>query len=412
MSAFLIDRARVFNGARLIEQADVLVEDQRIVAIARSLRADEGVRIVDGQGKTLLPGLIDAHVHVRPPGLAEQAIAFGVTTVLDMGSEPALMLPYRERAEQRNDIADIRSSSAAVTPPGGHPSPLVGLLFEQTLPGLEDVAHAPDFVHARIAERADYIKLVIEDGAMFGTSLPALSEEQTEAVVRVAHAQGKLAVAHAHTQAAAWQAVRAGVDGLAHLFIDSPPEQALIAEIAERDIFVTPTLTLLEAMVGRRTGAGLADDGRVRELLSKEWIANLRRAWRFDCPGDSEHAVEAVARLYAAGVRILAGTDAACLGIVGTAPGPSLHRELELLVDAGLTESEAIAAATSVPADCFGLHDRGRIAPGLQADLVLVDGDPTTDISDSLSIEAVWRRGERLDREASSRGSRGPAGAR
>jgi imidazolonepropionase-like amidohydrolase len=403
MSAFLVERARVFNGTRMIEQADVLVEEGRIGALARSLRADDGVAVVHASGKTLLPGLIDAHVHVRPPGLAEQAIAFGVTTVLDMGSEPALMGPYRERAAARSDIADIRTPSSPATPPGGHPSPLVGLFFDQSLPGLERAADAGDFVDARIAEGADYIKLVIEDGTMLGTRLPALGAAETEAVVRAAHDRGKLAIAHVHTQAAAWQAVSAGVDGLAHLFIDSPPDQALIEAIAERDIFVTPTLTLLEAMVGRMTGAGLVEDPRVSELLGERWLENLRRVWRFDCPGNYEHAVETVARLYQAGVRLLAGTDAAGLGVVGTAQGVSLHRELELLVDAGLTEVEALAAATSVPANCFGLDDRGRIAPGLQADLMLVDGDPAKEITDTLSIEGVWRRGEELDRAAAIR---------
>jgi imidazolonepropionase-like amidohydrolase len=403
MSRFLVEGARVFNGARLIEQADVLVEEGRVAAIARSLQGDGDVAVIDGTGKTLLPGLIDAHVHVRPPGLAEQAIAFGVTTVLDMGSEPALMGPYRDRAAERNDLADIRSPSSPATPPGGHPAPLVGLVFDQPLPGLEQAADADEFVDARIAEGADYIKLVIEDGAMLGTTLPALGADVTDAVVRAAHARGKLAVAHVHTQAAAWQAIRAGVDGLVHLFIDSPPDQELIEQIAERDLFVSPTLTLLEAMVGRKTGEGLAEDRRVRELLSEPWLENLRRAWRFDCPGNYEHAVETVARLHQAGVRLLAGTDSAGLGVVGTAQGVSLHRELELLVDAGLKETEALAAATSVPADCFGLDDRGRIAPGLQADLLLVEGDPTKAITDTLSIEGVWRRGERLNRVAAIR---------
>ena len=94
---------------------------------------------------------------------------------------------------------------------------------------------------------------------------------------------------------------------------------------------------------------------------------------------------------------ILAGTDAPN---PGTAHGASIHRELELLVRAGLSPLEALRAATSVPARAFALHDRGRIAPGLRADLVLVDGDPTRDILATRNIVAIWKLGRIVDRES------------
>jgi imidazolonepropionase-like amidohydrolase len=102
-----------------------------------------------------------------------------------------------------------------------------------------------------------------------------------------------------------------------------------------------------------------------------------------------------VARLHAAGVPILAGTDAPN---PGTAHGPSLHGELELLVRAGLTPVEALRAATSTPARVFRLGDRGRIAPGMRADLVLVDGDPTSDVTATRRITRIWKNGFPVDR--------------
>jgi hypothetical protein len=96
-------------------------------------------------------------------------------------------------------------------------------------------------------------------------------------------------------------------------------------------------------------------------------------------------------------VRILAGTDAPN---PGTAHGATIHRELELLVAAGLTPAEALGSATSVPAASFGLADRGRIAPGLRADLLLVDGDPTADIKATRAIAGVWKQGEPVDRDS------------
>ncbi|GAA3131279.1 hypothetical protein GCM10020255_005080 [Rhodococcus baikonurensis] len=125
----------------------------------------------------------------------------------------------------------------------------------------------------------------------------------------------------------------------------------------------------------------------------------------FDEPGSTANVIDATRRLYEAGVDVLAGTDAAAVGVPGTAHGVSMHGELELLVDCGLSPAAALRAATLLPAKRFGLDDRGRIALGLQADLVLVDGDPTTDVRQTLSIEGVWRRGELAPRIAQADGA-------
>jgi imidazolonepropionase-like amidohydrolase len=111
--------------------------------------------------------------------------------------------------------------------------------------------------------------------------------------------------------------------------------------------------------------------------------------------GNLGNALATVAALHAAGVDILAGTDVseANPAFGGMAHGASVHHELQLLVQAGLTPLQALRSATSVPARRFALTDRGRITPGALADLLLVDGDPTTTISDTLSTRAVWRRG-------------------
>ena len=114
-------------------------------------------------------------------------------------------------------------------------------------------------------------------------------------------------------------------------------------------------------------------------------------------PKSYEAAETSIKQLRAAGVPILAGTDA---GNPGTSHGAALHRELELLVKAGLTPIEALAAATSVPAKTFRLGDRGRIAKGMRADLVLVNGDPSVDITATRAIDGVWKQGVRADRDS------------
>jgi imidazolonepropionase-like amidohydrolase len=108
--------------------------------------------------------------------------------------------------------------------------------------------------------------------------------------------------------------------------------------------------------------------------------------------------MSAVVPLRDAGVPLLAGTDT---GLPGTSFGESLHRELALLVEAGLQPVEVLTAATAVPSERFGLRDRGRIAPGLRADMLLVEGDPTADVAALRDIAVVWRRGARLDGQGS-----------
>ena len=170
---------------------------------------------------------------------------------------------------------------------------------------------------------------------------------------------------------------------------------------AQQAMFVLPTLVVLEAICGRGYGPAQARDPRFGPYRDRTAHMMLTMAGgNFPLgPGatvDVSSAPAALGQLCQAGVTILAGSDA---GTLGVAHGASLHRELQLLVDAGLSPLEALTAATAAPADLFGLGDRGRIRPGLSADLLLVNGDPTVDISATANIHGIWRRGTRLDRQ-------------
>jgi len=163
---------------------------------------------------------------------------------------------------------------------------------------------------------------------------------------------------------------------------------------------VVPTLTVLMSITGVPGAGALATDAQLSPYLSATGRATLTSAFprRAGAPAVSYAAAQAaVKQLRAAGVPILAGTDAPN---PGTAHGVALHRELQLLVQAGLSPSEALAAATSTPARLFSLSDRGRVGVGARADLLLVRGDPTSDITATRSIEGVWKGGIRLDRAA------------
>jgi len=392
--ATLFRNVRVFDGERMLGERDVLVRDGRIARVATAIAPPAGVAVVDGRGKTLLPGLIDAHTHTWGEA-TRQALVFGVTTELDMFSAPEVGAAARaEQATGRaSDRADLYSAGVLVTAPRGH-----GTEYGVKIPTLISPDSAQAFVDARIAEGSDYIKLVFDDEHTYGMSAPTLSAEAMRAVIAAAHRRGKLAVVHVGDLAGARAAIDAGADGLAHLFVDRQPDPEFGRFVAAHHAFVVPTLTVLMSITGTGGGAPLASDARFASFLSPADAATLRQGFprRAGAPPVSYAAAEAsVRQLLAAGVPVLAGTDA---GNPGTAHGAAIHRELELLVNAGMTPLQALAAATSVPARAFRLADRGRIAAGLRADLLLVDGDPSAAITSTRAIAGVWKGGVRLDR--------------
>lgn len=400
----LVRGARVFTGEEVLERADVLLRDGVIAAVGPALEAPAGTDVVDGKGRTLLPGLIDCHVHAFGAALVD-ALAFGVTTELDMFTAhfEAARLRAEQKAGQARGRADLLSAGTLVTAPGGH-----GTQFGLPIPTLERPEDAADFVAARLAEGSDYIKIISEDGTNVGRPIPTLDRPTIAAVIAATRARGKLAVVHASTRERAMQALGDGAHGLVHIYYERAPDDAAARESAdleftqlarERGAFVVPTLSVIEGISGRRAGARLAADDASEGLLSPMQRQTLEASFppREAVAGQERlrHVLDRVARLERSGVPVLAGTDSPN---PGTAHGISMHRELALLVEAGLSPAAALAAATSRPADAFGLSDRGRIAPGKKADLLLVEGNPLDDITRSDDIVAIWKDGERFDR--------------
>jgi imidazolonepropionase-like amidohydrolase len=389
---FVIRDVRIFDGDMTIPKTSVHVRDGSIVSVGGTVPS--GLESIDGAGKTLLPGLIDAHTHAFGDAL-ERAVAFGVTTELDMFTDhrlAATMRAEQQRADGALRRADLYSAGTLVTSPKGH-----GTEYAVQIPTLASGADAQAFVDARVAEGSDYIKIVYDDGAAYGLTMPTLDRATVAAVSAAAKARGKLAVIHVGSRQAAVEALASGVNGLVHIFADAPAGPDFVQQAVKAGVFVTPTLSVTESTTGVASGEALTKDARLSPFINATERTSL--GGRFpNRPGSKQnlaHAAGATRLLYEAGVPILAGTDAPN---PGTAHGVSLHRELELLVKAGLPAEGALRAATSVPARVYRLADRGRIAPGLRADLVLVSGDPTSDILATRDIDAVWKRGVRVER--------------
>jgi imidazolonepropionase-like amidohydrolase len=389
-TATTIVNARVFDGTKPQDWTSVRFADGLITECSAASAAQDGDEVIDAAGGTVLPGLIDAHVHLVPGALA-QSLTFGVTTVLDMFSKPGLVASAKEQAGSRPDVADVRSSGIGATAPGGHPS-----MMYAPFPTLTATDQAGPFVAERIAAGSDYLKIISGTGGLW----PALDSGTIQALVRAAHTRGLLAVGHVSSVPGVEEVVSAGVDVVAHVPAHAELDQALAGRMAEAGIVVGPTLATIENTLGEAGGAAVAGDPRLADVLGEAWARRLTS----DAPGwhgrpmpPYSTAEDNVRRLADAGVTLLAGTDAPN---PGTVFGASLHRELELLVRCGISPAQALAAATAEPARVFGLADRGRVAAGQRADLVLVSGDPLTDITATRAIERIWRGGVACDRHA------------
>ena len=394
-NSFVVRDVRVFDGERAIERTNIVVRDGRVASVGTS-RPPRDLPVIEGTGRTLFPGLIDSHAHVQSEAALRNALRFGVTTELDMFTFVEFAQSQRPRRESmaRTDLADLYSAGAPVTSPGG-----MGTQFGIAFPTISGPEEAPAFVRARLAEGSDYIKILYEPNAGIVTTI---SYETLVAVVAAAHAEGALAVVHVTSLEGARGAVAARADGLVHLFSDALIDDALVRQMAEQSMFVTPTLSIYAAFRGAGIGPQLAADPRLapylsdaqkRQLAPVEFDPNSPMApylERFDL----QRALENTRRLHATGVRLLAGDDVPNLA----AHGASMHGELELLTRAGLTPAEALKAATAATAEAYRLPERGRIVPGARADLVLVDGNPLIDITATRAIVRVFKNGYEVSR--------------
>ena len=390
-NSFVVANVRVFDGERARPATNVVVTDGTIRAIADGTAQWRSLPSIDGSGATLLPGLIDAHAHTEDPKQLRQALRFGVTTVLDMFTNPAFEPALRSAAGSRQDVADFRSAGVLATAPGGH-----GTEYGIAIPTVAGPDDAAPFVRARKAAGSDYLKIVLNGVRAARDGTPTLDRPTTEALVRAAHALDMRAIAHVESTDDVRTAVMSGVDGLAHVWRQGGAAPEIAQLVAGRKVFVVPTLVTPDGFV-KGTGASLAEDPRLRPFLTEAVRARLTGAVQGPPLPNLDPMLAAVGALRTAGARILAGSD---VPNTNTVHGVSLHRELELLVKAGLTPVEALTAATAAVATAFRLPDRGRIAPGSIADLVLVRGDPAGDITATRDILRVWRRGVEFNRQS------------
>jgi imidazolonepropionase-like amidohydrolase len=384
----------VFDGEVYSADGVVLViEGPRILSVDPIGTAlPPGCELVRYQGATLLPGLIDTHVHLccdsgpgaldRIPdfsadelaGVIEDSLraqlATGVTTVRDLGDREWAVLDWRSRHRDRL-LPTVIASGPPITIPQGHCWNMGG-----AVEGIDELRHA---VAERAERGADIVKIMASGGVNTPGTEPAVvqfSTEELRVVVEESHARGLPVTAHAHSLQAIKNALAAGVDGIEHCsFITADGldvVDSVVAELVTTRTTVCPTL-------GVKPGA--TPPPAVLEVMRRTGT-------------DYEGRCRMVGALHAAGVHLVTGSDS------GINPGKAhgiLPEAVFGLVLGGVSPIDALATATSLAAAACGLGGQtGRIAPGYTADLLVVTGNPTTDITALHNIQATYLRGSRV----------------
>ncbi len=372
----LLENALIVDGVgNTARRATLLVRDGKIEAITPDSpeQVAEGVERIDLSGLYLLPGMIDAHVHISDPAQARAALHSGVTTARSMGVSHYADVGLRELIRRRAvQGPEMLAAGYHVRPWLAPPFFLNSPQLSHLMGGLKGAADYRLAAQANLERRVDFIKVVATDRAGLPDTdprRPIMSEEEIRAVVELAGRSDIPVAAHAHGDVGARAAVAAGVRSIEHGTYLSRDTLELMRQ---RGTFLVPTLAVVKDLIQ----PGGDYDNTVLQIRGRHMFPRL---------------CSAVREARALGVPVVAATD------TGYGPASILRIQHDLLelVQCGLSPAEAIAAATVQAARLLGIEQRtGRIAPELEADLVAVDRNPLEEIGNLQDVLLVISDGE------------------
>ncbi|KAH7311370.1 amidohydrolase [Stachybotrys elegans] len=342
----VIDNVRIFDGETLQGLSSVVIDGDVIGDDATG-----ATQRIDGEGGVLLPGFIDSHTHPNSMEHLESLTSHGVTTAFNMACYSA---PLCNSMQHHPGLVEVHWGTTPATVLGSSVgNTILNVTSDESLliHGEEDVER---WAHQQASRGPEFFKMAAEPSGP--------SQEILDTVVQSAHRQGKQAICHAATQASQRQAHLSGADQIHHTPLDAAVDEQLALQVVAQGQVSVPTLSVMR---------------RFAALFGANYAA----------------ARDSVKVYYDAAVPILVGTDANEETIASVAFGSSLHAELVLLAEAGMSNVQVLRSATAIPARHWGLDDRGVIAPGKRADLVLIRGNPLDNITETQNISRVWVRG-------------------
>jgi imidazolonepropionase-like amidohydrolase len=441
-NGYLIKNVNVFTarpGQEVMENMDVLIQGETIVKLSPERLNVAGAEIIDGQGKMLLPGLIDFHNQMMAGMIIpwklkilpaerfsrEACLYSGIIAVVDMnGKEAPAMKQLATDIEAGKELSPrIYHCGMGFTAQGAHPIPMIDKVKSE-LPWYMRIFF-PKIVHEvkdetdmaaldkHLGSGPDFTKIFLDD---LPDGTPKMKAAIVKEIIKHSHLKGIPALIHIGKNEDVRVAIESGADGITHDVYKEPLDPALAKELASRKMIVIPTVYVFHNLNSFMNEKNYSAYSKLEmETMPQSCVEALRNPQPFAINDETwteyyrsfKERYNAVLHpnvkiLKDAGVTILAGTDTPNLGM---ATGGSLHRELEHLVAGGLTPTEALIAATSTPAgilrDLFHKNiNFGTIEVGKSADLLLVQGNPTKNIRDTENIVAVFYRGNRLIRQA------------
>lgn len=417
--------ARLYEGAFFIAGDDrepiadsaFLVDDGLVMAIGRrgELGLPRGAARVDLTAKTVMPMLVSYHGHVGyQRGLSYEAenytraniidhlnryAYYGVGAILSLGTD-AGSVAFDIRADQARGAlggARLLTAGRGLAAPDAGPGAeaLRGSAY-----GVSTEEEARESVRELAALDVDVVKIWVDDR---NGTVEKLRPELYRAIIDEAHGRDLQVIAHVYYAADAAGLVEAGVDSFAHLVRDREMTSQLVGTISSRNVFIMPNLGISERGTHFEPPTWL-DDPLLLHSVAPDVIARAKESFGrrtrdgVDRSRQSYAAMQrSVVRLVAAGVPLVLGADS---GVQDHFFGYTELRELELMVEAGLTPGQAIKAATIQPADLLRLDDVGLLTAGRRANFIVLNASPLDDISNIRSIDDVFMNGVQLDREA------------